>query len=136
MADTQAPDDDKLKTVVIIKAGERTRNGRVYPREVIMAMVNGAADRVENGSFFGTVKEQPGLTISIDDITHRVVRLDVDDEGCAVAAMRPIPNTLAPMSEFADFVPGGYAAKVDPDGTVREFVLTHVAMVPKQGKQP
>ncbi len=73
-------DDGVLKArFVFLKADETTKGGgRVYPRAVLAKAVKDAQSKIsQGGDLFGSTSRPPGRGLEVDDVSHRLMKLEM-----------------------------------------------------------
>ena len=130
-------------TTTILTANSPTINGRIYPKDVLEAIVESSKDKEIFGGGPG-YDQDPHITLT--DITHKVtnIRLEGDTLVCDIDLMntpagKPIVNLAISLNANSlddmglEVVPSGYG-KISDDSVVTDYTLHCVNIIPIQKK--
>lgn len=89
--------EDKTKDVMsmivpFIQAGERNRNGRIYPKSLLQREISRVQGSVKRGSFIGTGDHPASGIENIETASHIVTKLSLDEKGKGTAELRILPT--------------------------------------------
>jgi len=122
---------------VLLEVNTPTVNGNVYSREILKQMINESKEIVESGKFFGTYKDFNNDVINLNQVTHRVINIDlVDDKVIATAEILNTPageKLLMQLDKHPqDFVMRTVGFGTVEDNVVKDFKLASVNIYDKK----
>jgi len=71
----------KFTSKPFIQADQVTRNGNIYPREVIEKAIDEARPRIEQGLLLGELGPSDGSPPSLHNASHQVINMKLDETG-------------------------------------------------------
>lgn len=126
---------EPILTGVMLKAGEPTRNGRIYPREELEKAIAIFEAKGGLGQFYTEEWPRPEpAMINIAQVSHRIKNLALNKDGELIGEVEilktPMGDVLAEIisAGTARFAPTGYGT-VASDGTVTGYTMTSVDVV-------
>ena len=118
----------------LLKIGEPTMNGRIYPKELIEREIERLKGTIDNRRLLATFGSSSGTSIPLRSVAGVVTDMVIKEEDLETEIKllkTPMGESILPYVENGGvrFEPYG-SGVIEEDGTVSDWVLSGVAIVP------
>lgn len=117
---------DKRCVCESIRAGEPTKSGRIYPKDILIE----AIEKYKKGYMIGTLAPKSTTAVNLTEVTHQIKNVWLNDEGQIECDIQILKTPLGLMlNGTEDKLSVNALGSVDENGIVNDMEIVSIDLL-------